>query len=109
MAFAEHLAARGAEASPADGEGKRPLHWAAGYGHVTVAEHLATRRAEAASPADDSAQPLHHAVDHGHVAVAQRLTLVVVERSQPPAMNEARRREVMVSRTPGHLTCLSCP
>ena len=33
MAVAQPSAAREAEASPADGNGKRPLHFAAGQGH----------------------------------------------------------------------------
>ncbi len=49
---AEHLAARGADVSPAEGEGIRPLHTTAERGHVAFAEHLAARGAEA-SPADD--------------------------------------------------------
>ncbi len=62
-----HLVSRGAEASPADGDGAQPLHLAAGSGHLAVAMHLVSWVAEA-SPADgDGAQPLDVAVSQGHL------------------------------------------
>mgnify|MGYP002525376745 CR=1 FL=1 len=73
LAVGELLAARGAEASPADGKGMRPLHLAAWFGHLEYTKHLAARGAEA-SPADGKDnRPLHFAAEKRHMAVAEHL------------------------------------
>ena len=73
VAVAEHLAARGAEASSANAVGMQPLHFAASRGHLNVAEHLASRGAEPNLPDGQGLQPLHWAAHQGHAALAEHL------------------------------------
>jgi ankyrin repeat protein len=65
------LAAEGMDVNVQDGA--RPLHWAAGYGHVDAICVLVEVGAEVEASDADGRTPLHCAAQKGHVAVVKML------------------------------------
>lgn len=71
--IAETLLENGADIATSDGDGKTPLHKAAGQGRTEIARLLITKGADVNPKNDWGATPLHYASMYGHTSVAQLL------------------------------------